>query len=171
MAMLTRRGPEWTDTAPVKVRASREMHASPEEVWAAICDHGRWPEWFDAIDGSRATGGDGLGSTRTVTIGKADVHEEFIVWDEPRSWGFSVVEAEGPLGRVAETLNERIDIQVLSADRVRVTYLMAFQPKKRTGPLFRVLKGGLAKNLRSALAGLERFIEAERSSASDEAAS
>ena len=165
MAEMNRQPPEWTDRAPVKIRASREIQALPEEVWAAICDHERWPEWFEAIDGAKGTGGEGLGSTRTVTIGKADVHEEFIVWDEPRSWGFTVLEAQGPLGRVATSLNERIDIQVLSPDRVRVTYLMAFQPRRFAGPAFKVLGGGLKKNLRTALAGLERFIEAQRTNA------
>lgn len=166
MAHLTRQPPEWTDRAPVKIRASREIFATPDEVWAAICDHERWPEWFGAIDGARATGGEGLGSTRTVTVGKKyDIHEEFIVWDEPRSWGFTVLEAEGPIARIGESLNERIDIQVLSPDRVRVTYLMAWQPRKRAGLLLRAAKGSLTKNLREALAGLERFIEVERATA------
>lgn len=165
MAEMNRQPPEWTDRAPVKIRASRELLATPDEVWAAICDHERWPEWFEAIDGCQATGGEGLGSTRTVTIGKADIHEEFIVWDEPQSWGFTVLEAKGPLGRVASSLNERIDIQVLASDRVRVTYLMAFQPRRFAGPAFRLLGGQLKKNLRVALAGLDRFVEAERSAA------
>ncbi len=165
MAEMTRRPPEWTDRAPVKVRASRELLATPDEVWAVLCDHERWPEWFEALDGSRATGGEGLGSTRTVTIGGAEIHEEFIVWDEPRSWGFSVLEAEGPLGRVAASLNERVDIQVLAPDRVRVTYLMAFEPRRFAGPLFRVLTRALRKNLRTALAGLDRFVEAQRTAA------
>ncbi|MEM8705084.1 MAG: SRPBCC family protein [Actinomycetota bacterium] len=162
MATMTRRPADWTDRAPVKIRATREMHATPQEVWDVLCDHDRWPEWFGALDDAKATGGTGVGSTRTVWVAKKPVHEEFIVWDEPRSWGFSVVDAEGPLGLVAETLNERVDIQVLSSDRIRVTYLMAFEPRKRTGLLFRVLKGQLAKNLRQALAGLERHVEAER---------
>ena len=166
MAAMIRKPAEWTDRAPVKFRASREMHASPQEVWDVLCDHDRWPEWFPALDGARATGGTGIGSTRTVVIGKKfDIDEEFIVWDEPRSWGFSVVAAEGPLGRMAETLNERVDIQVLSPDRVRVTYLMAFQPRKRAGLLFRAAKRPMTKNLRDALAGLERHIEAERTPA------
>lgn len=162
MAALTRQPAEWTDRAPLKIRASREIHASPEEVWAVLCDHDRWPEWFEALDDAKATGGTGIGSTRTVWVAKKPVHEEFIVWDEPRSWGFSVVEAEGPLGRSLETLNERVDIQVLSDDRVRVTYLMAMQPKPRTGLIMRVVKPQLTKSLRAALAGLERHVEAER---------
>ena len=163
MAELTRQPPEWTDRAPVKIRASRELIASPNEVWAVICDHERWPEWFEAIDDCRTTGGDCLGSTRTVTVGRADIYEEFIVWDEPRSWGFTVLEAQGPIGRVAASLNERIDIQVLAADRVRVTYLMAFQPRRFAGPTFRLLSGQLRRSLRSALAGLDDLITAERS--------
>ena len=86
-----------------------------------------------------------------------------IVWDEPRSWGFTVLEAQGPIGRVAASLNERIDIQVLAADRVRVTYLMAFQPRRFAGPTFRLLSGQLRRSLRSALAGLDDLITAERS--------
>ncbi|NDH83587.1 MAG: SRPBCC family protein [Acidimicrobiia bacterium] len=153
---------DWTDRAPLKIRAVREIRATPQEVWDVLCDHERWPEWFSALDKAEATGGTGLGSTRTVWVAKKPIHEEFIVWDEPRSWGFSVVEAEGPLGLVTETLNERVDIQVLSDDRVRVTYLMALQPKPRTGLLFRVLKRQLTKTLRQSLAGLERRLEAQR---------
>lgn len=159
---MIRQPAEWTDRAPLKIRAVREMHATPQEVWDVLCDHERWPEWFGALDDAKATGGEGLGSTRTVWVAKKPVHEEFIVWDEPSSWGFSVIEAEGPLGRVDETLNERVDIQVLSSDRIRVTYLMAFQPRKRTGPIFKILKGQLTKNLRQALAGLEAHVVAAR---------
>jgi uncharacterized protein YndB with AHSA1/START domain len=162
MAVMTRQPADWTDRAPLKIRAVREIRATPQEVWDVLCDHERWPEWFSALDKAEATGGTGLGSTRTVWVAKKPIHEEFIVWDEPRSWGFSVVEAEGPLGLVTETLNERVDIQVLSDDRVRVTYLMALQPKPRTGLLFRVLKRQLTKTLRQSLAGLERRLEAQR---------
>ena len=160
MAVMTRQPADWTDRAPLKIRAVREICATPQDVWDVLCDHERWPEWFSAFDKAEATGGTGLGSTRTVWVAKKPIYEEFIVWDEPRSWGFSVVEAEGPLGLVTETLNERVDIQVLSDDRVRVTYLMALQPKPRTGLLFRVLKRQLSKTLRQSLAGLERRIEA-----------
>ena len=162
MAVMTRQPADWTDRAPLKIRSVREIRATPEDVWDVLCDHERWPEWFSALDKAEAAGGTGLGSTRTVWFAKKPIREEFIVWDEPRSWGFSVVEAEGPLGLVTETLNERVDIQVLSNDRVRVTYLMAFQPKPRSGLLFRVLKRQLSRSLQQALAGLERRIEAQR---------
>ena len=136
--------------------------ALPPKRCGACCAITNGGRSGSALEKAEATGGTGLGSTRTVWVAKKPIHEEFIVWDEPRSWGFSVVEAEGPLGLVTETLNERVDIQVLSDDRVRVTYLMALQPKPRTGLLFRVLKRQLTKTLRQSLAGLERRIEAQR---------
>ena len=146
MTELTRQTPDWTDTAPIKFRAAHEMLATPDEVWAALADHERWPEWFEAIDGAESTGGEGLGSTRAIWIRKWRVDEEFIVWDEPRSWGFTVLVAEGPLGWLAESLNERIDIQVLAPDRVRVTYLMAFQPRSGfKGRLLGRAKKGMVK--------------------------
>ena len=152
---MTRRLAEWTDTAPIKASATREMTASPQEVWAVLCDHAGWTEWFPRLQAARPTGGEGLGSTRTVRVANADVHEEFIVWDEPTSWGFTVVAADGPLGRAADSLNERVDIADLGNGRVRVTYLMAFQPKPWSAPIVKLVARGLSKNLESALAGLE----------------
>ncbi|MEM7143081.1 MAG: SRPBCC family protein [Actinomycetota bacterium] len=162
MATLETRPAEWIDKAPVKVRASREIHASADEVWAVLVDHARWPEWFTALDEAGPTGGEGLGSTRFVRIGKATVNETFIIWDEPHAFGFTVDDAEGPLGRIASSLNERIETQVLSPDRVRVTYLMGFQPRPRTKLLLRFASRQLTRNLRVALAGLEAQIETRR---------
>jgi len=166
MATMTMRSPEWTDTAPVKVRSSRELLASPEEVWEAITDTPSWPTWFTAITSAEVTGQQdgGLGSRRRVTIQKRfAIDEEFIVWDPPRSWGFTVYEANGPFPRLSHSLNERIDIQVLAPDRVRVTYLMAWDPKKGRNLLFkRVLKGGLKKSLNEALDNLGQYIESRR---------
>ena len=71
----------------MKFRSSREIAATPDEVWSALCDHERWPVWFGAL--SEATGGEGLGSTRFVMVGKDRIDETFVIWDEPRS-GFTV---------------------------------------------------------------------------------
>ncbi len=162
MATMTRRPPAWTDTAPVQVVAEREMAATPQEVWDVLCDHAGWTDWFPQLQGSEPTGGDGLGSTRTVRVAGADVHEEFIVWDEPRSWGFAVVEAGGALAFGAETLNERVDIVELDGGRVRVRYLMGFQPRRGRGLLMKTTALGLGKNLEAALVGLEGAITARR---------
>ena len=162
MATMIQRPTTWTDTAPVQVVAEREMTATPQEVWDVLCDHAGWTGWFPRLQASRATGGEGLGSTRTVRVANADVHEEFTVWDEPRAWGFAVVEAAGALRFAAETLNERVDIDELDGGRVRVTYRMGFQPRRGRGVLMKAAAVGLGKNLEAALVGLEGAVAARR---------
>lgn len=163
MKELVRQPAEWIDKAPIKIRASREIVASPDEVWAVLAAHERWPEWFDALNRAESTGGEGLGSTRSVWIKKWRIDEEFIVWEEPKAFGFVVLAADGPLGRFPQTLLERVDIQVLSPDRVRVTYMQGFEA--RSGFAARIIgfaSKSLKKSLRAALGELERHIEQER---------
>ena len=98
MRDLTPKPAEWIDRAPVKFRASREIAATPEEVWSALCDHERWPVWFSALSGAGATGGEGIGSTRFVMVGKDRIDETFVIWDEPRSWGSPSTRPKDRLG-------------------------------------------------------------------------
>lgn len=163
MREMTRQPAEWIDRAPHKVRASREMIASPEEVWNVLIDHERWPEWFDAIGRAERTGGEGLGSTRSVWINKRRLDEEFNIWDDTRSFGFQVLGGEGPIPRFAESLDERVDIQVLSPERVRVTYLQGWLPRSPlSARILKLASKPITKSLRAGLAGLEQHIAAQR---------
>lgn len=164
MRELVRQPPEWIDRAPITVSATREMAATPDEVWAVLAAHERWPEWFDAIERAEGTGGDGLGSTRSVWFRTWRLDEVFIVWDEPTVLGFVVVAAAGPLGRFSQTLLERVDVRVLSTDRVRVTYLQGFDARSRVAArALKLASKGLRKALQDALDQLAAHVERERS--------
>ena len=160
MAAMTPRPPEWTATAPVKVSASREMRATPDQVFAALADHETWPEWFDALSKVERLGdqAEGVGSRRRVHIGgRAVIDEEFIVWEPGRAWGFTVYDSSP---RVLKSLNELVTIQQTGADRVRVTYLMAIEPTRAVGLLLRAgATRQLKKNLGAALDALGRRLE------------
>lgn len=158
---MTRRPPEWTQTAPVKASATREIAATAAEVFAALADHETWPEWFTSITRVERFGDltEGIGSNRSVFIGKARIDEEFIVWDEGKEWGFTVIAASIGLLR---SLNELVTIQDIGPDRVRVTYLMAIDPKPWAKPLVRVARRQLKKNLAEALDNLGPHIEKAR---------
>ena len=151
---LTPRPPEWTDTAPIKVSASREIAASAKEVFDALADHETWPEWFGALTKVERFGDlhDGIGSNRRVFIGRVQVDEEFIVWEPGKAWGFTVI--GGTMPPLLESMNELVTIQEIGVDRVRVTYLMAIEPKAWSKPLVRVAAGRLRKNLGEALDNL-----------------
>lgn len=162
MATLTPETPNWTDTAPVKISAVREMATTADRVFAALANHEAWPNWFDAIDRVDVLGEqrEGIGARRSVYLARRRIRidEEFIEWEPEKVWGFTVVEATGPF-RLLVTLNERVTIQVIGPDRVRVTYLMALKPRGRSKLLFdKVLRRGLEKNLGSALDELGRSL-------------
>ncbi len=147
--------PEWIAKAPVKVSAAREMRATPDQVFAALCDHESWPEWFTSIQKVERLGDqrEGVGSRRRVTVNKRFVvDEEFIVWEPGRAWGFTVYEASTGAFR---TLNELVQIQAIADDRTRVTYTMGFDPNPVVGVLMSLgAKKMLARNLGQALDNL-----------------
>jgi len=144
--------PEWIAKAPVKVSAAREMRATPDQVFDALCDHETWPEWFSSIQKVERLGdqGEGVGSRRRVTVNKRFVvDEEFIVWEPGKAWGFTVYEASTGAFR---TLNELVQIQAIADDRTRVTYTMGFDPNPVVDVLMKLgAKKVLTKNLGQAL--------------------
>jgi len=164
MASLTPQSPEWTDDAPVKFSAVREVAATADAVFVALAEHESWPEWFDAVDRVERVGEqhDGVGSKRRIFLARERIRvlEEFIEWEPGKVWSFTVLEANGPF-RLLETLNERITIQAIGPDRTRITYLMAMKPNRGSGPLFdKVIRRGMEKNLTKALESLGRRLAA-----------
>mgnify|MGYP001817747313 CR=1 FL=1 len=161
MKPLTRRSPDWTQTAPVKASATREIAATADEVFTALADHETWPEWFTSISRVERFGelDAGVGSNRSVFVGKVRIDEEFIVWDEGKEWGFTVIAASIGFLR---SLNELVTIQDIGPDRVRVTYLMAIDPKPWAKPLALVARRQLKKNLGEALDNLGPHIAKNR---------
>ncbi len=158
----------WTDRAPVQVSVTRDIEASPDEVFAALADHETWPEWFAVLTQVEPYGEPttGVGSKRRVVIRhRVRLEEEFIEWVPGRVWSFTVLEASGPFFAI-ESLNERVTIDEIADGRVRVTYLMAMQPKRGLALLFRrVVRPGAAKTLTSALESLEHRLAERRSGA------
>ncbi len=146
--------PEWITGAPVRIQAARELAATPDEVFEALCDHESWPEWFSSLKKVERLGDqrEGVGSRRRVTINKrVVVDEEFIVWEPGKAWGFTVYEASIGAFR---TLNELVQLQAISEDRTRVTYTMGFDPNPVVGALLKAgakvpVKRSLGKALES----------------------
>jgi uncharacterized protein YndB with AHSA1/START domain len=158
---MTPQPPEWTDSAPVKISASREIVASPDEIFDALADDESWPKWFPKMTKAERYGeiDEGVGACRRVSVGRVKVDEEFIEWVPGKTWGFTALDITGapPL---LDSMNERVSIQQLSPDRCRVTYLMALGPRRGTPWLFdKMLRGGLTKMLRNTLCGLNRHLE------------
>lgn len=162
MATLTPQPVAWIDTAPVRIRATRELAASPAEVFTALCDHERWPEWFDALSKVERFGepSEGVGSKRRVFIGSlVQADEEFNAWEPNEAWGFTITKAPPGL----RSMNERVTIEPVGDDRCRVTYTMGIDPSPVLAPVLRLSEGLIRKKLGAALEKLGHHIAAERS--------
>ncbi|MDG1410207.1 MAG: SRPBCC family protein [Acidimicrobiales bacterium] len=152
--------PEWTDRAPVKISAAREIMASPDKIFTTLADHESWPQWFSQLTKIERFGelDEGIGSQRRAFVNKVEIDEEFIEWAPGTVWGFTVTAVRG-VPSMIESMNERVSIQQLSPDRCRVTYLMALGPRRGSAWLFnKVLRKVLAKKLSDALAGLDHYL-------------
>lgn len=136
----------WLDRASVVVRAERVLAAPASAVWARIADHASWPEWFAEV-GAVEPGpvADAVGGTRRVRVGRVVFDEEFVAWDPPRRFAFTVT-AMRP--RLLRSLVECVEVDPLGEDSCRVTYRQGFD----AGPVVRVLLGRSRRRLEGTLA-------------------
>ena len=143
------------DRAPVIAESTRDMNGTPEQIWAVLADHRRWPEWFGpALEHCEPTSAaeSGVGSTRMIRLrGGAVLTERFIAWDEPSVWAFT-----GTAGKpkVFEALVERVSLDPLDTGRTRVTYTMAFEPSRLLRPVAPLLARGINRTLAGTLMGM-----------------
>lgn len=165
MATFIEQGLGFADTAPIIIESTEVVAATRAEVWAVICDHERWPEWFANLTAVRSTStpATGVGSTREVKLsGGFTFQEEFIAWEEPTVWAFTGTEGPPPF----RSLVERITLVELDADRTEVTYRMAIEPRRGFGLFLKAVRGGIAKNLSKALRSLGDATAARRTEGS-----
>ena len=161
MATFVKQDLGFAETAPIIIESTAVVAAPRAEVWAVICDHERWPEWFASLTAARATSvpPSGVGSTREVKLsGGFTFQEEFIAWDEPEVWAFTGTEGPAPF----QSLVERVTLVELDPDRTEVTYRMAIEPRRGFGLLVKAVRGGVAKNLAKALRSLDGVTAARR---------
>lgn len=162
VGQLTRQPPEWIHSAPFQASATREIEANPDEIFAALADHERWPEWFSTIIRVERFGElhEGVGSNRRVFINKrVAVDEEFNVWEPGERWGFVVLSATVP---GLKSMIELVTIDDLGNGRCAVTYKMGIEGKFPLSLLLKGARGQMGKNLGDALDNLGPFIAAQR---------
>jgi len=120
-------GLEFFEHAPTLHRASVEIAATPEQVFAAFLDGEAWTKWAMPITGVEWTSDFPLevGSTRTVHMrGGLTGYEEFIAYDHGKrmAFRFDQVSKEG-----VEAFAEDYQVTDLGGGRCRVDWTMAMK--------------------------------------------
>jgi len=154
---LVERDLEWASRAPLAVTGGATSTASPEQVFAVLADHERWPEWFPGVKRVEVLGpAEGVGARRRVSIPGAKVEERFIAWDLGQRWSFTGTAAQPGFVR---SLVEDCQLAPHGAGGTAITYTMHMDPAPLFRPLLSLSKGRLTKNLDTAMAALARRAE------------
>ena len=72
------------------VSVSREVAASPEDIWACLADAGRWPEWMPGVTRSEVTNGQpgGVGRRQRLDVSyggrQGEIELEITQWEPLR---------------------------------------------------------------------------------------
>ncbi len=148
---------DFIETAALRIDTELRLRQPPQLVWDVLVDNERWPEWFTNCKAARTTSEPphGVGSTRWVQVDLFKVNERFIAWDEPRRWGFTLLDANLP---VAETVVELVELEP-DGDGTRLTYRFAGALKPWLRPLGPVFRWQFTRLFRKSLAGLQPHLD------------
>lgn len=143
-----------------EVHRSRTIAAAPHEVWDVLADFGSISAWAGNVDHSCLLhhGGDPLGTTRRVQVGRNALVERITEFDPPHALGYAV---EGLPRRLRRVVN-RWTLRAAGAGDTVVT--LSSTVEIGAGPLHtlaeRALCRALARQSDVMLAGLESRVEA-----------
>ena len=113
----------------LRVNASRDIDAAPDDVWAALADHRTWSTWHDDYDAHEPIGdrAEGLGARFRTKEWVLETESEVTVWRPGHAIGLTVVRAAGWHWLLRSYRTEiSIDPVQGSADRSTVTYRVDF---------------------------------------------
>ncbi|KGI67756.1 SRPBCC family protein [Mycolicibacterium rufum] len=125
------------DSAPHVFRYEKHYDAAPEQVWESLQSDASLSEWGSTVTSLTWTSPRpfGIGTTRTVALGPAQVHERFFRWDEGSGYSFYVYESNAPLfRRFAEDYRVEPD-----GTGTRFTWVVAIEPVGAMRLPFRLL--------------------------------
>ncbi|MBK9036267.1 MAG: SRPBCC family protein [Myxococcales bacterium] len=126
MKQLTPTDLAFFDAAPMQVRVTGTVAASPDAVFAAFADAGGWPRWFPLMHTAAWTrGAGGVDAERAVALRLLGRFEErMIAWEPGARFAFTMIGTSSPLvAQMAE------DYRLTAVDGgTRIDWVMAARP-------------------------------------------
>jgi uncharacterized protein YndB with AHSA1/START domain len=158
MPRLTPRDADFIEEASIRIPSAVEVNATPDEVWAVLTDHERWPEWFPAAKACRTTSdqAQGVGATRWIHFDLFKVNERFIAWEPPHRWAFTVLDANFP--GIASVV-EQFLLEPANGGVTVVRHTLAAEVAPYMRPMAPLLRWRNAALFKKGLAGIEGQVE------------
>jgi uncharacterized protein YndB with AHSA1/START domain len=131
----------WVPTAPVVLKDTFSLAATPQQVFDVLADLRGWSNWYGGMKKVRIDGTDtGVGATRTVWIGTTRVAERFIEWRPGERVTFAIIGSNTPgLGSMVEDWAVAAD--PADANRSVLTATIGIQPSGLLRPLPGLVRG------------------------------
>jgi len=96
-------GMEWTAQAGYQFTSKTTLDAPAAHVFRTLEDGKAWTEWFENMSAVTWTTPDPkkVGTQRCVTLGKTQVEEHFLVWNEGKRMAFRFISSTSSLFNAA----------------------------------------------------------------------
>lgn len=142
-------GPEFVETAPVRLVFTRDMAAAPGAVHRALAeDLAGWPEWFSAVSSARPTEGG-----REVRLrGGTRFEETILAAKAPELYAYRVDVTNTPGARA--WVEEWRLAPAGTGTRVRMTFALDGTAAFRL--VCRLIRPGVGRAFRNAVTALDR---------------
>ncbi|MEU9480322.1 SRPBCC family protein [Streptomyces sp. NPDC048191] len=142
-------GPEFVETAPVRLVFTRDMAAGPETVFRALAeDLEGWPEWFSAVASVRPT----RGGRQVRLRGGIRFEETVLAAKAPALYAYRVDVTNTPGARA--WVEEWRLAPAGTGTRVRMTFALDGTAAFRQ--VCRLIRPGVGRAFRNAVAALDR---------------
>ncbi|MCA1846363.1 MAG: SRPBCC family protein [Actinobacteria bacterium] len=129
--------------------------APPEWVFDALADAPGWAKWMSVVQSCTSPQG-GVGGTRRLRVhGGVVVDEEFIVWDRPHRWGFTIVAARPPSFRAGVEIAE---LSPTPGGGTLVRYRLGLECIPGLRPLMPIIRAVTPRVLGGALVQLDKLL-------------
>ena len=164
MRDLTRHDLDYLDHGTIRVEVTRELAATPAEIWEELADAPSWPEWFLGARRLRwvTRAPHGVGSRREISLATISILEEFLVWEPGERFAFALIGAEGSGSQILRGGVEQVTLDAGTVGHTVTTYRMSLDvvgPRAAMRPL---VGPGAKLTVQTALGRLEKRIIAAR---------
>lgn len=144
---------------PETFRVERIFNKTPEQIWPELINHQEMVNWMPGITDVKVEhnqdGEAGLGCKRVCKFGPETLHEDIILWEKNKAYGYKIAD-----NNLVEDHVAYIVIEPVNSWQTKVIWIQHLKPKGNFVKRFLMQKIMLPRTLKKGLANLDKRIVA-----------
>jgi uncharacterized protein YndB with AHSA1/START domain len=135
----------WVPAAPVVLKNTVAINATPAEVFEQLADLGTWSEWCVGMRKVRIDGpASGVGALRTVWVGTTRVQERFLEWVPGERLTFAIIGSNMP-GLASMVEDWAVAVDPADPTRSVLTVTIGIAPSALLKPFPKLVRSVMSK--------------------------